>query len=472
MRRLIENRFGMLALVLIALAAVYGVAFASRPAPVAPVRAEPVRAPIASVSTVCPDPGGAMVTAVTPPNAGGAGQTFIDDGDDPFTMDEPGKLWQKTMPAGTDPIRVHATGAMASGLEAAQTRRALSGEARGLAGVRCVDPGAAAWFVGPGPAAGELKLHLANVESAPADVALVVYSGEGQVIADQASGLILKPGEHRTVDLKTVAPSPLVMALNVSTGRGRVAAAVEAATPEGVDWLPQTTEPARRVVVPGVPGSAGRRELYVAAPGDQDAIVQIKAVLKDGSYALENREDVEVPAGSVATLDLSTGVTGQPAAIVLTSDVPVVGGLKIIGTGSRTDVAYTAGAPSIDLGSVVADARSTKAVTSRLILSAPDKAADVTVTLLPREGDAPEPIEVAIPAQRTKEIILKGSAKGFSVVVTPKPGSGPVYGGRVMEERVSGGQLVTAQPLAVARTWTLVPKAAEAPSVILPPYSS
>ncbi|WP_066372982.1 DUF5719 family protein [Herbidospora mongoliensis] len=471
MRRLIENRFGMLALVLIALVAVYGVAYATRPAPVAPVKAEPVKTPIAAVSTVCPDPGGAMVTAVTPPNAGG-GQTLIEDGGKPVTMDEPGKLWQKTLPAGTDPVQVHATGAMATGLEAAQTRRALSGEARGLSGVRCVDPGADAWFVGPGPAAGDIRLHLANVESAPADVALVVYSGEGQVIAERANGLILKPGEHRTVDLKKVAPSPLIMALNVSTGRGRVAAAVEATTPEGVDWLPQTTEPAKRVVVPGVPGSAGRRELYVAAPGDQDAVVQIKAVLKDGSYALENREDVEVPAGSVVTVDLSTGVTGQPAAIVLTSEIPVVAGLKIVGTGSRTDVAYTAGAPSIDLGSVVADARSTKAVTSRLILSAPDKAAAVTVTLLPREGEAPAPIEVEIPAQRTKEIILKGSAKGFSVVVTPKPGSGPVYGGRVMEERTSGGQFVTAQPLAVARTWTLVPKAGEAPSIVLPPYSS
>ncbi|TKK88420.1 hypothetical protein FDA94_14105 [Herbidospora galbida] len=467
MRRLIENRFGMLALVLIALGAVYGVAFVSRPAPVAPVKAEPVRAPIAAVSTVCPDPGGATVTAVTPPNAEGGGQTLIEDGDEPATVDEPGKLWQKTMASGTDPMRVHATGAMAAGLEAAQTRRALTGAARGLAGVRCVDPGADAWFVGPGPAAGDLKLHLANVESAPADVALVVYSGEGQVIADRASGMLLKPGEHRVVDLKKVAPSPLVMALNVSTGRGRVAAAVEAATPEGVDWLPQTTQPAERVVVPGVPGSAGRRELYVAAPGESDAVVHVKAVLKDGSYALENRETVEVPAGSVVTLDLSTGVTGQPAAIVLTSETPVVAGLKIVGTGGRTDVAFTAGAPSIDLGSVVADARSTKDVTSRLILSAPDKAADVTVTLLPREGKAPEPIEVAIPAARTKEIILKGPAKGFSVVVTPKTGSGPVYGGRVMEERAAGGQLVTAQPLAVARTWTLVPPVAEEPSAVL-----
>ncbi len=111
---------------------------------------------------------------------------------------------------------------------------------------------------------------------------------------------------------------------------------------------------------------------------------------------------------------------------MLTSDVPVVGGLKIIGTGG-TDRRrlHRRGALDRPRHASWPTRCSTKDVTSRLILSAPDKAADVTVTLLPREGDAPEPIEVAIPAQRTKEIILKGSAKGFSVVVTPKPGSGP-----------------------------------------------
>ena len=46
MRRLIENRFGLLALVLVALGALYGVAHVSRPAPVAQARPQAVMAPV------------------------------------------------------------------------------------------------------------------------------------------------------------------------------------------------------------------------------------------------------------------------------------------------------------------------------------------------------------------------------------------------------------------------------------------
>ncbi|GAA1008698.1 hypothetical protein Aple_063080 [Acrocarpospora pleiomorpha] len=470
MRRLIENRFGLLALVLIALAAVYGGAFVSRPAPVRVAPVQPVKAAIESVSTVCPDPGGATISAVTPPGPRGSGKAEVLDGDKPVTLSEAGRLWQKTAAKDADPIRVVATGAMASGLEAARISRTLSGDARGLSGVRCVEPGASAWFVGPGPAAADLTLHLSNVEAAPADVSFVVYAGEGLVVTEQSTGMVLKPGEHRTVKLRDVTTSPLVMGLHVIASRGRVTAAVEVLLGggKGADWLPLAGEPATRVVVPGIPGSAGQRKLYITAPGEQDTVVQVKAVLKDGSYALKNREDVSVPAGATTTMDLSTGIGGQPAALVLTSPIPIVAGLEITGTGDQRDVAFTAGAPSIDLGSVVADGRAGKTQTSRLILSAPFEAATVQVQLLPKEGAPSAPTEVAIPAGRTREIKLSGDEKGFSVVITPQPGSGPVYGGRVIEEKTSSGQLITAQPLQMARTWALVPPTTDSPRTVLP----
>ncbi|GIH22066.1 hypothetical protein Aph01nite_03760 [Acrocarpospora phusangensis] len=470
MRRLIENRFGLLALVLIALGAVYGGAFVSRPAPVKPATAQPVKAAIESVSAVCPDPGGATVSAVTPPGPRGSGQAQVLDGDKPATLSEAGKLWQKTAGKDADPIRVVATGAMAAGLEAARISRTLDGDGRGLSGVRCVEPGASAWFVGPGPASADLTLHLSNVEAAPADVSFEVYAGEGLVVAERSTGMVLKPGQHRTVKLRDVTTSPLVMGLHVITSRGRVTAAVEAVLGrgKGADWLPQAGEPATTVVVPGVPGSAGQRRLYLTVPGEQDTVVQVKAVLKDGSYALKNREEISVPAGSTTTMDLSTGIGGQPAALVLTSPVPIVAGLELTGTGTLQDVAFLAGAPSLDLGSVVADGRAGKNQTSRLVLSAPFGAAAVQVQLLPKSGALPAPSEVEIPAGRTREIKLTGDPKGFSVVVTPRPGSGPVYGGRVIEEKTSSGQLVTAQPLQMARTWALVPPTVDSPRTVLP----
>jgi hypothetical protein len=72
---------------------------------------------------------------------------------------------------------------------------------------------------------------------------------------------------------------------------------------------------------------------------------------------------------------------------------------------------------------------------------------------------------VDVPAGRTKNVRIK--AKGeFALVVTPV--SGEVYGGRVVEERLKTGLLITAQPLAAARMWTMLPPLTDDPRVVLP----
>ncbi|MCC5580447.1 hypothetical protein IMZ11_32995 [Microtetraspora sp. AC03309] len=485
MKGLIENRFGLLALVLLALGALYGVAFVSRPAPAAQKPAQQVKVAVESVSMVCPDPGGGRMTAVTPlggPSGQGGAATVAEmKGAKPLaTLDQVGTLWRKDVPVRTRPVTVAGMGAMAAGLEAAQTTQVTSGAQRGLSGVRCVEPGAEAWFVGPGPAAADVTLHLANSDEAPAYVGIMIYAGEGPVLADRGNGMVVKPGEYREVKLRELAPSPLVMAVQVSTSGGRVAAAIRASLGEGkgVDWLPVSAPPSTRVVVPGLPGSAGQRELYIATPGERDTVVQVKAVLKDGSYALKNKESVEVPAGSTTTIDLTTGVGGQPGALVLTSDEPIVAGMRMTGTGDMRDAAFTAGAVPIDLGSVVADggpgkksAKGSGKRESRLVLSAPFTAATVRIQLLPQRGTPAEPVEVKLPAARSKEIKLTppaGAGSGFAIHIVPVAGSGPVYGARVLSEDTPQGVLLTTQPLAPARTWAIVPATVDSPGAVLP----
>nr|WP_221473350.1 DUF5719 family protein [Planomonospora venezuelensis] len=470
---MIENRFGLLVLVLVALAALYGVASATRPAPAAGQVPGPRKVPVASVTTVCPAPDGAQVGVVTPPGgeATGTGATTVAAGEKVLgTVDAPGKPWYEEAPDKTGPVTVSATGSGAAGLESAQTRRETSGGQRGLAGIRCAEPAASTWLVGPGPAAADVTLHLANADLAPAIVEVLVYSGEGLVTGGTGDTLTLEPGRSRTVNLKDLAPSPLVVAVEVRTVSGRVTAAARAVMNggRGVDWLPVAAPPATRVVVPGVPGGGGRRELLVASPAEVDTLVEVRALTPDGTYALKGRELVDVPAGSVAAVDLSTGIAGQPAALVLTSETPIVAGLVVTGTGKRPDVAFTAGAAPIDLGSVVADNRTGGKKSSRLLLAAPETAGKVSVQVLPRSGEAPEPFELSIAAARVKEVKLPGTDGAFAVVVQPLPGSGPVYGGRVMDEKLKDGLALTVQPLAAARMWALVPPVTESASVILP----
>ncbi|MFD0890803.1 hypothetical protein ACFQ08_40175, partial [Streptosporangium algeriense] len=141
MKSLIENRFSLLALVLVALLALYGVAAATTPAP----KAEPAkglrRVPVASVTVVCPDPGDTDAAVVTPPGGQDTGTATLVTGDTTVTtLRTPGTLWHEKIPAKSAPLVVAARASMAAGLEASQTRRETSGRHRGLAGVRCAEP--------------------------------------------------------------------------------------------------------------------------------------------------------------------------------------------------------------------------------------------------------------------------------------------------------------------------------------------
>ncbi|MFB4266319.1 DUF5719 family protein [Nonomuraea sp. GTA35] len=435
MKRFVENRFGLLALVIVSLAAMYGIAYLTRPAVPPPAPAQPRKVAVESVTAVCPGTKGEQVNV------------FL-----------PGTLNGETMENGR-PYVTRGPG----GLEAGYLTRATAGTARGLAGVRCTEPAPETWLVGPGPANAGVRLHLTNADKAPALADVQVYAAEGRISSEAGLGLEIAPGEHREIDLRTLAPSADVMAVSVTTTFGRVAVAARA-TPEtgGVDWLPSAAPPATRVVVPGIPGGGGLRRLLVAAPGDADAVVEIKAVTEDAEYAMKGRETLDVPAGSVTALDITTGVAGSAAALVLTSRTPIVAGLIATGTGERPDVAFTAGTPSLALGSAVAR----NATGSQLLLTAlgtqPGK---VRVQVVPGKGTAQAPFEVEIPAGRTRAVKLK--AKGdYAVVVTPV--AGEVYGSRLVEERRRTGVLLTTQPLAPARMFTMLPPLTHTYDVVVP----
>ncbi|TYB58350.1 hypothetical protein FXF51_37460 [Nonomuraea sp. PA05] len=435
MKRFVDNRFGLMVLVVVSLAAMYGIAYVTRPAVTPPTPAGPRKVAVESVTAVCPGTKGEQVNVYLPGTLNGE------------TM-ESGKPYVTKGPGG---------------LEAGYLTRATAGAARGLAGVRCTEPAPQTWLVGPGPANADVRLHLTNADKAPALADVQVYAAEGRISSDAGLGLEIAPGEHKEIDLRTLAPSADIMAVSVTTTYGRVAVAAKATLETGgVDWLPPAALPATRVVVPGIPGGGGLRRLLVATPGDTDAVVEIKAVSQDAQYAMKGRETLDVPAGSVTALDVTTGVAGSAAALVLTSQTPIVAGVIATGTGERSDVAFTAGTPSLALGSAVAR----NATGSQLLLTAlgtqPGK---LRVQVVPGKGAAETPYEVEIPAGRTRAVKLK--ARGdFAVVVTPV--AGEVYGSRLVEERQRTGVLLTTQPLAPARMFTMLPPLTDTYEVVLP----
>ncbi|GAA1734616.1 DUF5719 family protein [Nonomuraea bangladeshensis] len=435
MRTFVENRYGLLAVVTVVLAALYGLAWITRPAPAAPASSAPRKVPVESVTAVCPGTKGEKVG-----------------------VHLPGSLTYETMKSGA-PYVTDGPGA----LEAGYTVRATGGAERGLSGVRCTEPAQVTWLLGPGPADADVVLRLANADKAPALVDVQVHAPEGPVSGDKGVGLEIPPGRERAIDLRTLAPSAEITAVGVTTILGRVAVSARVVLESGgVDWLPAAAAPATRVVVPGIPGGGGGRQLLVAAPGETDAVVRVRAVGEDAEYAMRGRETLDVPAGGVVSADVTTGLGASPAALVLTSNVPIVAGVVMTGTGQHQDVAFTAGTPSLELGSAVAR----NGAGSRLVLTAVGGAAGkVRVQVVAGKGAAEPPFDVDVPANRTRSVRLK--ARGdFAIVVTPV--SGEVYGGRVLEERLKDGLMFTVQPLAPARVWTLLPPLTDTARVVAP----
>ena len=471
-----------------ALAVVLGLAYATRPEPArAAHNAGTERAPVQSSLVACPNPSGSAsaptrVSVATGAESGGPGRAELrpvggrPQAEPAAVVQKPGTAWSEDFRGKSSALTVAARGSLAAGMAAEQTTRD-GGDGPGLAGIRCSPPGMSFWFAGVGPSAlKDGQLYLTNVDSTTATVDIDVFTPEGMVDPMGGRSVTVEPHSQRTVDTEELAPNMRLMAVHVRTIIGRVAAAVRTRTaaPAGVDWLPVAQEPTTRLVVPGLPKGDDARQLLLVAPGDRDAMVTMHAVTKRGTYVPEGRKSVQVPAGSVLGVDLAAGLSGRAASVRLSSDVPITAGAYAtneVGIGA-SDVAFTAATPALDGMAVVADNRAGDGKASVLQLSAPRGEAQVRISLVTSKGVTGQATTVRVPSGRTVSVKIpapQGAAGGFAVVAAPRSGSGPVYGARLLTDKVSGGEMLTVLPLVTARTWVTVPAVGESLSALLTP---
>jgi hypothetical protein len=212
-----------------------------------------------------------------------------------------------------------------------------------------------------------------------------------------------------------------------------------------------------------MPSVKGGRTLLLAAPGSGDATVKMTVVTPNGSYQPTGGGAISVPAGSATRVELPSlsGVTG---AAMLTSSVPVTAALQVSGGQPGAPGAFATGAQVLQEQGVVADAGQSSG-TSTLVLSAPAGAARVRLvsggTGLSSTASSNAQV-VQIPAKHSVSVPLSapsGASKKspFAVVVTPLPGSGPVYAGRVLAGPGAGGAVLGIVPVTSALTWAPLP---------------
>jgi Family of unknown function (DUF5719) len=474
------------------LAIVYGAGSALHPATVgaSAVVAQASRAPVVTATRACPAPGSpaptsaslatvaqpgdarsgsAVVTRLTGTGNAAAGPalgTLTTPGVPVLTAVPPVKAPKgkaKTVATGnsvtTVPgrggVMVQATGALAQGLEAEQTSPG------GLVTLDCPAPGTDFWFVGPGAtAAPNIELYLMNAGSEPADVQVAALTDSGPLLGSTDTGIIVPPHGMVQQALGGLLKASRVIALHIITSGGQVEAAVrESKTAHAAGgWLPAAEAPARSLVIPGVPASSGARDLYITVPGNASTQVKVTVVTAKGSYQPTGGSGIDLPGQSAVSVQLPS-LSAVAGAVKITATVPVTAAIMVPGGAAGAPGALTAAAGPVTEQALAADNPIGVAGSSDLVISAPAGKASVrVVTATAKSGFGSQTGTVeTIPAGHSVLIRVKpppGRAKDFSVLVTPLPGSGPVYVGRLTR---SDGQVRSIMPLTSALTWAALP---------------
>ncbi len=402
------------------------------------------------LAQVTADRGGAGQTARNQPGGGTGTATKKTAG----TRTKPAAPAQQgsTLAASTvsGGVVVQATGSLAQGLDAEQTG------AGSVPTAACTSPGTNFWFTGPGQrTAGRIELYLMNAGSQVADVGVDIATDAGPLQETTDTGISVPPHSMVAQSLAAVLRNSRSITLHVRTSVGQVAAAVQESTGGGQGtWLPAAQVPARQLVVPGLPGVAGGRELYIAVPGVKDAVVQVTAVTSRGSYQPAGASGIDLPGGSAAEITVPS-LGGIPAALRLTANTPVTATVLIPGGGGSLGT-FTAAAPAIEEQGVIADNLTGPGRSSTLVLSAPRGTARVSVAEIASAGPATRQTQdVQVPAGKSVVVPLpavRGAPRGtpFAVVITPLAGSGPVYAGRVIAGNGAGAALQAMLPVSSA----------------------
>ena len=382
---------------------------------------------------------------------------------------QPGSTSSVTTQDGQGGVAVNAVGAMAQGLEVEQTGPG------GLVTAQCSAPGTSFWFVGPGQAAGgTIELYLMNSGNQPADAAVSVLTDVTKgppLLGNADNGITVPPHGMVVQSLGRLLQSSKVIALNVTTSVGQVAAAVRESKSAGRDgaWLPPTQAPARHLVIPGLPGAGGSRDLYIAVPGSAAAQVKIAAVTTKGSYLPTGGTGIDLLGGSAASYPVSS-LDGVSGGIEISANVPVAATIGVQGgPAGAPGVLAVSGPPIVEQG-VLADNPAHSAGSTQLVLSAPQKAASVRIVIATSSLSAIGQQGTVVQIKAGSSVIVPaGPPRGakqdvFALEVTPLSGSGPVYAGRII---TTGRNLQSIFPVPSSPTWIQLPAVQDSLSAIL-----
>lgn len=482
----------VLAVVLLVAGVAAGVAIAPEGSVAPDVPVQPVIEPVGSAELVCPEPGTFLGAIVVPGQPGqdraGTGSLVPFPGSDQPTLPITA-IGAEVRVSGTalPPIVVGAQGGFAPGLVADQRNGIQEGPTRGLSSMACTPAGSSFWFVGASSLLGRAaRIHLVNPESASAEVDIEAFGPDGPLPAVAGRGLVIPARSVDIVKLPLLAPAQRVVAIHVISRSGRIAASVDEIDNEGQialgsDWLPVAAPPSTVVTIPGIQGNTGSRLLSMLAPGDRDATVRLRLLTEEGSFVPAGFEEIDLPAGQVVSLDLSLVLAGRRSAALLTSDQPIVAGIRQVRLGSESsDFSFSAGTPPLTGPSALVAVPTSTAIRTVITVSSVEGAAlDVAAVPVLEDGTAGTPIpqgsitveQGGVTIRDSQVTPLTGLPEGTAratLILTPQPGSGAYSVGHTFLTGTPTAPLVTGYPWGPLRVTVSLPQAREDLSVGVP----
>lgn len=372
------------------------------------------------------------------------------------SLGKPGATRADVASAGVPVLLAEGVRGLAPGLAADLVTQAADDSVRGLAATSCLLPGTTAWFVGAGTTGGRReRLVLVNVDATTATLDLEFFGDKGPVSAPNSREITVPARSVREIPLEGMAAGRSRLAVGVTLARGRVAAALHDQG-DGIDWIPSVPAPTRTVVLPGIPEGPLGRKLQLLAPGEEDAMVQVRLLTKDNDFAPAGLDSLDLPAGRVAEYDLAEAVDSEAVAVVVTADQPVLAAVRLTRTSKGvTDVAYATGAAPLTSPATLPDPRGRTELSERIMLTALD--GDAVVTVRPASGSGfGKPKTVRIGKGRTV-VFDPGLSKGkrYALVVAPAPESAPVYAARILR---AGWSDISLAPVRGGRYTVVLPQ--------------
>ena len=281
-----------------------------------------------------------------------------------------------------------------------------------IASAACATPAASGYL--QAGAANE-TLFLQNVDAQDAILNVAFLGSAGEIDPPDLVDLTIPAGSVKQINVGDYANGIAPVAVRWQSTVGRVLGWLVANTPTGFDMVAPTSA-STEVVVPGVPGGA-TVQVLITNPATVRIKADVEALTAQGRVPLAGANQVTIEAGSTTAIDVTSALSTDPTALVVTSDQPVAASAWL---SHASDTATAPGVLVDQSGGV--DAFGVTPGHSQLLISN-TTSADTTATVTLGSGGTPQTVPVAagvttaVPVPQAGAVRVSGSGIVAALVI-------------------------------------------------------